>query len=271
MENTPVMRAVILAVGREILRGRVHDSNSWTLARRLTGLGCDVLRIVACDDDLVAIVREIRRLQEDGAGLLITTGGLGPTEDDLTLRALAEAVGLPLSLDGKAFRLVASRYAELQRAGAVEDAGLTPTREKMAWIPAGARPLPNPVGAAPGVWLEEGGMLYVALPGVPAEMEAILEASVLPALARRVTGAVFLERCLRTAARDESAIASVLRRLSRSLPDVFLKSHPTRFGADICLEVFASTWAPDRTTAEARLARAMALLGEALGEAPSET
>ncbi|HYL81576.1 MAG TPA: molybdopterin-binding protein, partial [Candidatus Acidoferrum sp.] len=100
------MHAIILAVGREILRGRVHDSNSWTLARRFTGLGCEVLRIVSCDDDLVSIVREIRRAQEDGANLLIITGGLGPTEDDLTLRALAEAVGRSLALDAEASRLV---------------------------------------------------------------------------------------------------------------------------------------------------------------------
>ncbi|HYL82117.1 MAG TPA: molybdopterin-binding protein [Candidatus Acidoferrum sp.] len=264
------MHAGNLAVGREILRGRVHDSNSWTLARRLTGLGCEILRIVSCDDDLVAIVREIRRAQEDGAGLLITTGGLGPTEDDLTLRALAEAVGGALALDAEAVRLVTSRYAELEQAGAVEDAALTPTREKMAWIPLGARPLPNPVGAAPGVWLEDGSLLYVALPGVPAEMAAILEASVLPALAPRLTGAVFLERSIRTASRDESAVASVLRQLGPSLPEVFLKSHPTHFGENVSLEVFASTWASDRTTAEARLARALALLGEALGQAPAE-
>lgn len=270
MESTPVMHAIILAVGREILRGRVHDSNSWTLARRLTGLGCEVLRIVSCDDDLVAIVREIRRAQEDGAGLLILTGGLGPTEDDLTLRALAEAVGRPLALDAEASRLVASRYAELQRAGVLEDAALTPAREKMALIPLGARPLPNHVGAAPGVWLEDGSRLYFALPGVPAEMAAILEASVLPALAPRLTGAVFLERSLRTAARDESAVAPVLSQLSRSLPEVFLKSHPTRFGPDICMEVFASTWAPDRPTAETRVTRALTLVGEALGQASSE-
>lgn len=270
MERTPIMHAIILAVGREILRGRVHDSNSWTLARRLTGMGCEVLRIVSCDDDLVAIVREIRRAQEDGAGLLITTGGLGPTEDDLTLRALAEAVGRPLALDAEASRLVASRYAELQRIGAVEDASMTPTREKMAWIPSGSRPLPNPVGAAPGVWLEDGGVIYVALPGVPAEMAAILEASVFSALAPRMGGAVFLERSLRTAARDESAVASVLERIGRSFPQVFLKSHATRFGADICMEVFASTWAPDRTTAEARLAGTLASVGEALGHAPPE-
>ena len=144
--------AVIIAIGREILRGRIQDANAWTLARRLTGLGVRVLRIVACDDDFVAIVREVHRAQEDGARLILTTGGLGPTDDDLTLAALAEATGRPLGLDEEARQLVASRYAALHQAGAVDDPGLTPTREKMARIPQGARALPNPVGAAPAVY-----------------------------------------------------------------------------------------------------------------------
>ena len=262
-----MISAIILAVGREILRGRIQDSNSWTLTRRLTGLGYDIMRIVACDDDLGAIAREIHRALEDGAALIITTGGLGPTDDDLTLRALAEATGRPLALDEEARRLVASRYAALHRAGAVEDPGMTPTREKMARIPQRARPLPNPVGAAPGVWLEEGGTSFVALPGVPAEMVAILEASVLPALASRAGRAAYAERRITTQARDESEVAAVLRRIARDLPAVFLKSHPTHFGPDVRMQVFASTWAPDPIVAEERLTRALARIHEALGEA----
>ncbi|MBI2115291.1 MAG: competence/damage-inducible protein A [candidate division NC10 bacterium] len=263
-----MIRAVIVAVGREILRGRIQDTNSWTLARRLTGLGYEVMRTVACDDDRPTIAREIRRAIEDGASLILTTGGLGPTDDDLTLQALAEATGRPLVLDQEARRMVDSRYAALHRAGAVEAAGMTRAREKMAWIPGGARPLPNPVGTAPGVWLEEGGTTVVALPGVPGEMAAILEGSVLPALASRQPGAVYVERRITTEARDESEVAPVLRRIARDVPEVFLKSHPTRFGADVRLQVFASTWAGDRTVAEERVARALALLREALGEAP---
>jgi nicotinamide-nucleotide amidase len=263
------IRAVILAIGREILRGRIQDGNSWVLARRLTGLGCEVLRIVSCDDDLVAIVREIARAREDGAALVITTGGLGPTDDDLTLSALAEATGHPLRLDEEARRLVAARYAELHAAGAVDDPALTPAREKMAWLPQGARPLPNPVGAAPGMWLEAGGVLCVTLPGVPAEMVAILEHSVMPALAERTGGAVYLERRITTLARDESAVAPVLGRVMRELPEVFCKSHPTHFGSDVRMEVFVSTWAPKAGAAEERLDRAFRLLREALGEATS--
>ena len=261
--------AVIIAIGREILRGRVHDSNSWTLARRLTGLGVRLLRIAACDDDSAAIAREVHRAQEDGATLIVTTGGLGPTDDDLTLAALAEATGCVLVPDEEARRLVAARYAALHRTGAVDDPGMTPPREKMARLPRGARVLPNPVGAAPAVWLEVGRTTIVALPGVPAEMAAILEASVLPALASRAPAAVYLERAIKTQARDESQVAPVLGRIAQELPDVFLKSHATRFGADIRMEVFASTWAGRRTIAEERLARALALVREALGEAPA--
>lgn len=265
-----MVRAVILAVGREILRGRVQDSNSGTLARRLTGLGYEVARIVACDDDLTAIAREIRRALEDGAALIITTGGLGPTDDDLTLQALAEATGRPLALDEEARRLVASRYAALHQAGAVDDPAMTPTREKMARLPRGSSPLPNPVGAAPGVWLEADGPTFVALPGVPAEMVAILERSVLPALASRAGRGNYAERCITTRARDESEVAAILRRLARELPEIFLKSHATRFGPDVRLEVFASTWAADPASAEERLGRALARIREALGEAPPE-
>jgi molybdenum cofactor synthesis domain-containing protein len=261
-------RAVVVAVGREILRGRIQDTNSWNLVRRFTGLGWDVMRIVACDDNVGEIAREVRRAVEDGATLILTTGGLGPTDDDLTLRALAEAFARPLVLHEVARRIVASRYVELHRAGAVVDGGMTPTREKMAWIPQEARPLPNPVGAAPGVWLEVEGTICVALPGVPAEMVAILEGSVLPELASRVAGSVYLECPITTQARDESEVAPVLRRITRELPEVFLKSQATHFGADVRMQVFASTWAADRATAEERLARALRLLRDALGEAP---
>jgi molybdenum cofactor synthesis domain-containing protein len=262
-----MVRAVILAIGREILRGRIQESNSWTLARRLTGLGYEVVRITACDDDLSAITRELRRAVEDGAALILTTGGLGPTDDDLTLQALAEATGRPLALEDEARRLVASRYAALHQAGAVEDPRMTPTRDKMARIPRGARPLPNPVGAAPAVWLEVGATTFAALPGVPTEMIAILDQSLLPALGSRAGGAVYVERRITTQARDESEVAPVLRRIGRDLPEVFLKSHATRFGPDVRMQVFASTWAPDRAVAEDRLGRALSLLRQALGEA----
>jgi len=265
-----MIQAVILAIGREILRGRIQDSNSFALARRLTGIGYAVMRAVACDDDLSAITREIRRAVQDEATLVIMTGGLGPTDDDMTLLALAEATNHPLILDEEARRLVAARYAALAQSGAVEDPRLSPSREKMARIPRGARALPNPVGAAPGVWLEEGGTTFVALPGVPAEMIRILDNSVVPELASRSGLAVYRERRITTLARDESEVAIVLRRIGRDLPEVFLKSHPTHFGSDVRMQVFASTWAADPVNAEERLTHALGLIRDALGEVASD-
>jgi len=262
-----MIHAVILAVGREILRGRIQDTNSWTITRRLTGLGIQVVRITACDDDREAIAREFGRAAQDGAGLLIATGGLGPTDDDLTLAALAQAIGRPLALDPEARRMVAERYTALARSGAVDEAALTPPREKMAWIPRGATPLPNPVGAAPGVWLETGSSVHVALPGVPAEMIAILEGSVLPRLAEKAGRALYLERRITTLARDESRVAGLLRQIMRDLPEVFLKSHATHFGPDVRMEVFASTWAGDRAAGEALLDRAIERVRADLGDA----
>jgi len=262
-----MLPAVILAVGREILRGRIQDTNSWTITRRLTGLGIPVVRITTCDDDLEAVARELRRATGDGARLVITTGGLGPTEDDLTLAALADAAGRPLVLDPEARGMVAERYAAFHRAGAVDDPALTPPREKMARIPQGSRPLANPVGAAPSVWLEAGESIYIALPGVPAEMTAILEASVLPALALKAGNALYLERRIRTRARDESAVAPILRQIMRETPEVFLKSRATHFGPEVRMEIFASTWAADRPAAEALLDRAIGRIRGELGEA----
>jgi molybdopterin-biosynthesis enzyme MoeA-like protein len=99
-------------------------------------------------------------------------------------------------------------------------------------------------------------------------MRAILEQAVVPRLAARTPGTTYAERCIATRARDESVVAPVLRRLAQELPEVYLKSHPTRFGSDVRMEIFASTWASDPSEGEARLARALSLLREALGEAP---
>jgi molybdopterin-biosynthesis enzyme MoeA-like protein len=118
------------------------------------------------------------------------------------------------------------------------------------------------------VWLEAGGTTFLALPGVPPEMIAILDHSVLPELAPQAGRSVYAERGITTLVRDESEAAPVLRRITRHLPEVFLKSHATHFGSDVRMQVFASTWAEDRTVADGRLARALALVREALGEAP---
>src|SRR3989442_7557947 len=136
----------IVAVGRELLTGHTVDPNSAWLAARLTVLGASVLRIVAVDDDPVAVAHELGAARARGAALAITTGGLGPTFDDRTLGGVAAAFGRALVEHPDALGFVTRRYAELAAAGAVAEGALTPPRRKMACLPAGAEPVDNAVG-----------------------------------------------------------------------------------------------------------------------------
>ena len=140
----------IVAVGNELLLGDVLDTNSQWLCRRFTGLGARVQRVTMVGDDEAIIAGVVRGALERGARLVVTTGGLGPTEDDLTLRAVAAALGRPLVEHPGAREMVARTYAELARRGHVASAEMTPARLKMARLPEGAEPLANGVGAAPG-------------------------------------------------------------------------------------------------------------------------
>jgi molybdenum cofactor synthesis domain-containing protein len=250
---------VVIAVGRELLTGRVLDANTQWLARRLRALGARLGRAVAVDDDVGAIAREVRRALEDGARLIITTGGLGPTRDDLTLAGIAEAVGLPQVLSAQARPLVEARYRALAEAGAVSEPSLTASREKMAMLPEGARPLPNPVGAAPGLVLEAGGALIVSLPGVPGEMRAIFDGSVEALVRARLGGVASLDLVVATGERDESRLAELLARVMAEVPGSYLKSRPTRFGRDVSIEVIVTgggeSQAEARSVAEAAAAR----------------
>ena len=255
----------IVAVGRELLTGRTVDSNSASIAARLVALGAWVERIVAVDDDLAAVAREIGGARQRGASLVVTSGGLGPTFDDRTLAGVAAALGRPLVEHPAALAFVARRYTELAAAGAVEHSALTPPRRKMAALPAGAQPIDNPVGTAPGVLLVDGGFTVLALPGVPSEMRAVLEAA-LPLLQPGLAGPLHVvEQEVTTGCGDESVITLAAARAMEVVPGVYLKSLPTQFAPGCDLRVRISARGPDRTEVEARVAHAAAVLAAELG------
>ncbi|GAB6148352.1 nicotinamide mononucleotide deamidase-related protein [Stetteria hydrogenophila] len=212
------LAAWIISVGNELLIGRVVNTNASYLARRLTFLGFNVDRIITVPDKVEDIVEELRR----GLGrarLIITTGGLGPTMDDLTLEGIARAVNRPLQVNEEAYRQVKEFY---------ERRGLPMTRErvKMAMLPEGAIPLRNPVGAAPGVFLEVDGRVIVALPGVPREMEAIFEGEVVPRIKRLAPKLAVVECGVVVRGVPESSLAPLLGELARRNPSAYIKSHP---------------------------------------------
>ncbi len=210
--------AWIIPIGNELLIGRIVDTNSAWLARRLTFLGYRVIRIVKVPDDLDEIIEEVKR----GLGraeVVLTTGGLGPTYDDKTLEAIAKATGKSLILNNKALKMVEEFYMK-------RDLPMTRERIKMAMLPEGSRPIPNDVGAAPGVVIELEDSILASLPGVPAEMKSMFEKTLQPILKTRAPPKKVWECSVEIRGVPESSLAPFLEEMARKYPRSYVKSHP---------------------------------------------
>ncbi len=247
----------IIAVGNELLIGDVLDTNTHWLCRRLTMMGAFVRRAVLVRDEEEAIAAEVKGALERKVSLLFTSGGLGPTEDDRTVAAIAKALGRPLKLNQSALQMVAQRYGELHEQGYVDTPDITPPRRKMAMLPQGATPLFNPVGTAPGVWLEEGETAIVCLPGVPAELKGIFEQTLPPYLERVLGKGYYAERTFETTCSDESLLAPLLKQVAEKHPFVYLKSKAKVFGEEVRIRVLLAASGSDKAQVEKALSAAL--------------
>jgi len=220
----------IFAIGNELLVGQVLDTNTHWLIRMVTGAGARVTRAAIIRDDYDHIGDEIRAALGRGPRLILTTGGLGPTEDDLTLRAIARALDLPLEIHPEALEMIRQRYAHLASIRPNYSAELNDARRKMALLPRGATPIANPRGTAPGMALDapsrhaDGVTTIVALPGVPSEMEAIFTTSLPPILAQAIGTGCYVEHTIVLDKGDESRIAALLQNIQERHPAVYVKS-----------------------------------------------
>lgn len=257
----------IVAIGNELLMGDVLDTNTNWLCKRITGLGGRVTRAVMVGDDLAAIGREIKAALARGADVIFTTGGLGPTADDMTLAAVAQATDRPLELNDQALAMVQRRYQELAAQGFVADEALTKARRKMAILPRGAKPIFNPVGAAPAVVLEMAASTLIALPGVPPELMGIFEGPLQPTLEGLFGEGVFVEKVVVVDCQDESVLAPLLRQVAQAHPAVYIKSRAKRFGPQVKLRVTLSLAGRQRAEVERAIDQALRDLGEALARA----
>src|SRR5262245_40071343 len=162
------MKACILAVGSEMLTPFKVDTNSLTITERLNAIGYDVrLKGVVGDD-----IEEMASLLTAALGwaeLIVITGGLGPTEDDITRDAVARVLGLPLDLDERIVDSLRERFAK-------RGFKMTDNNRRQAMVPRGATVLDNPNGSAPGLWLKHGDTDVLLLPGPPREMTPMLDA-----------------------------------------------------------------------------------------------
>lgn len=169
--------AALLSQGDEVVTGQTVDTNAAWLAERLVDLGFDVRRHVTVGDNLADLVQALTTLA-GSAALVLGTGGLGPTMDDLTAEACAQAFGLPLALDADALAFIESLYAQWGRPMAASN-------RKQAFLPTGSQRLQNLRGTAPGFAFEHGTAWLAFMPGVPHEMRAMYEAEVVPRLRAR--------------------------------------------------------------------------------------
>ena len=220
------MRAWIINIGDELLSGRVLNWNGFWIAKRLTSLGILVERIIVIGDVLEEISGVIKEALEKQIDIVVVTGGLGPTPGDITLEAIAKALGRRLVLNEKALEFVRSRYEELYRFGLVEKPELNESRIKMALVPEGADVIYNEIGVAPGVIIHHMNTKIYALPGVPSEAMYLLE-KVIMFLKGRETLTIVEEFIY---VKDESSVAESLREVMRILPEVKIKTYPIGFG-----------------------------------------
>ncbi len=172
------MKAEIVAVGTELLLGQIVDTNSAHIAQQLTTVGLDLHFKTNVGDNLERIKATLKNAL-DRSDFVITTGGIGPTLDDLTREAAAEALGKPLVFQQHLFDQISAFFTSLGRTAG-------PNNRKQAFIPEGAIPIENPVGTAPGFIAEQGGKAIIAVPGVPHEMRHFMEHSVLPYLREKL-------------------------------------------------------------------------------------
>jgi nicotinamide-nucleotide amidase len=196
------MNAIILSIGDELMLGQTIDTNSAWLSEKLASVGCGVLAHVKVADDQPAIEKAIREASQQ-SDLLLISGGLGPTADDLTRQAVAAVMNQPLELNER-------WLGELQKFFAARGRPMPEANRIQAMIPRGAQMIFNTAGTAAGIEARLGPCHVYVLPGVPKEMKIMFERSVLPGLRKSSGGAVILSRTLHTFGLGESAIAEML-------------------------------------------------------------
>lgn len=201
------MKARIISTGTELALGQTADSNAAWLARQLAGLGVECTGHAVAPDEQACIRDAIAAASRD-AELVLVTGGLGPTPDDLTRFALADVLGVGMWSDEFSLKQIEAFFQQRKRS-------MSETNRVQALFPEGARPIENTCGTAPGMYARVGGADVYAMPGVPFEMKRMFERDVRPALTGKAGGGVILQQTLRTFGAPEAEIGEKLADLMR--------------------------------------------------------
>jgi nicotinamide-nucleotide amidase len=248
------MKAEIIAVGSELLTPDRLDTNSLFLTEELNKLGIEVLRktIVGDNRELLA---EAFRDALNRVPVVIASGGLGPTEDDLTRETVAELLGRKLRRNDDVVRAIEARFRSFKRE-------MPEVNLRQAMVPEGAEVLENPRGTAPGLWLEDRGRMIALLPGPPRELKPLFIEQVLPRLQRRVSGVRMYQRELRVTGLGESHVEERIRPIYTRYGHV----HTTLLAAPGEVQVHLRKWSEDEQQANTVLDEIVRNFELALGD-----
>jgi len=249
----------ILSVGNELLLGNTTNTNASWIASKITENGGRVTRITTVPDELREIVKAVREALRRKPDYVITTGGIGPTFDDMTVKAVARSVKQRLKVDHAALQMIRKHYLARFPGKRVR---LTKARLKMATIPVHGKAVHNPVGTAPAVQIKAGRTEIFCLPGVPSEAKAIFNETISDQVRLKTAQTTFLERWVELTGVMESALAPLVDRTMKQWPSVYVKSHPRGFEGEGIphIDVHLSSFSSNPKLAQHELKGAMEFL-----------
>ncbi|MHA1944214.1 MAG: competence/damage-inducible protein A [Candidatus Thorarchaeota archaeon] len=263
IKKEKIRTAGIIAIGNELLEGIVLESNSNWMERHLVTLGLEVRRLASVRDEIEEIGHAVDFVREE-CDVIITSGGLGPTHDDMTLKAIATYLGKKLVENPEAIKIIKRQYKTLHGEEIVQSPDMTESRRKMAQLPEGSQALDNRVGGAPGVMIQDNDTTIFCLPGVPSELMFIFEDSLIPWLRENVSQK-FHEKVIEFGFRDESVFSPAIDTVMRKVPGVWIKSMPKTYGTSKTLRVWISARGENDSELDSLVQRAITELEKTIG------
>jgi nicotinamide-nucleotide amidase len=215
-------RAEIITIGDEILFGQIVDTNTQWIGTQLTDIGIRPVRKTSVGDNRQDILDAFTQASQR-VNVVIVTGGLGPTRDDITKHTFCEYFGTELEINQDALALITDFFAKRGRA-------MTELNIQQAALPKNCAYIPNLWGTAPGMWFEQDGVIYVSLPGVPYEMKSLMEFEILPRLKARFSTHIIQHKSIRTIGIGESFLAEKISGWEDALPEHIKLAYLPHFG-----------------------------------------
>ncbi len=250
-----IVKAEILAIGDELLYGQIQDTNSFWISQELDKIGVKVVRRTTVGDDREAMLHAFSQAEE-AADIILITGGLGPTRDDLTKPLLAEYFNCELAIVPEALEAVRQLFERRGRE-------LTPTNELQAQLPTKCQYVPNEVGTAPGMWFEEKGKVWMSMPGVPHEMKRLMSNYVLPRIKRLFDLPVIYHKLVKTVGIGESWLSDLIKDWESALPDhVGLAYLPSIGEVKLRLTATSTTFEEAEREVDEQIERVRPLIGK---------